>query len=1645
MSSKLFLVAYIVVGKHNNDHCGRWGRATVDSFLKSETPMLIEEDVTQVMTLLAQCCPYMTQQATEEVCRAIAWLPQPEHIDAQKTELTDLRLEETEESHQHVESLLRCVINNNHSLIEALMDVRKTAIQRQYVLYSIAAKSYFKFFATVSSEWSKLEAPQTTAALRLVRLVVKHATQLRPVFERAFAETPTTPWKAIIPQLFARLSHSAGWVRESISDLLCRLAVDSPHLIVVPAVVGSNVSRNEATTTNISDMLAKYFHLKDEKSEPSANANEFPVEEEAPFDIIDDEVADDGTEFTDDTRDDDENREVMHNCFNSLVSALTKKGLSGVVEAEMVVLELRRITVLWDELWLGTLTQHQADLARKFTQLKQEADRLEANSSLTADDKEQLIKTKYEVIFKPLLMVLEQLWALSSGTAETPHERKFKASYGTMIREAVDAIRKPHSYLDPSTALEKLRDLQDSLQQLKNSRRSAGRLKMSDISPQLAELRQSSIAMPGVLGKNGQNVCIHSVDDDVTVLPSKTKPKKLSFRGDDGYKYTYLFKGLEDLHLDERIMQFLSIVNSMLSKEDNEGMFRAHHYSVVPLGPRSGLIQWVDNATPLFGLYMRWQQREAQATAYRTNSAPQVVRPSDLFYQKLTPRLKAAGVNVTNRKEWPLSIMKEVMQELMDETPSDLLSRELIAMSPSAAHWWRATRKYNISSAVMSMVGFVIGLGDRHLDNLLVKLSTGEVVHIDYNVCFEKGKYLRVPEQVPFRMTQNIENALGVTGVEGVFRSSCEQVLSTMREGREVLLTLLETFIYDPLVDWTHDADAGYAGAMYGGNAALASSVRERRQRMERSLTVTMFRVRTKEMSGQWQDNRDKVYSSLEQLAALLETVTTDQISHQNLLKRITSLKEQIQYLTDTNTETKHLRSTLVSRHKENCKNQADIEAAQTLLKEAQHETEQMVNNCRTAIESVTSTENSMQLDTFVTSEIQCDVTVLQGSITGKSQKLKLEKLKQASKEFDDQFKECRNVLLMLWPGVVELSNLWQRYPATHYSYHPLQQYLKSYNSLLQEPFVQLKIQQSLSENNFDLEKEDCVLQLFIKVLEGQQLKYKDELLKTQTACSTILYSLEKQRVIVNELRNNSNITGNDEHRAVCLSLATTVTQELSSASTAFTVSNNTAMLSFGSLVSNAGLYNFTEDYYGLAATHDNNVNIDEVIHLWLVNDLDETEHHKDNNAIKSALNAVNTFIREHRVSELASLAVGGLFNRWCSKDTESVVNSLLQQALTPHWRTQLHSIQDVLVELLNTGDSTITAKQSRAVFDVVDELDDGLQTLIANLPAYHWLHKLYHRLQCFEDQLGSVVAVVKTVPTPPAPWLQLHTVASAAAAMTSVVDCNLPIISAIMRVSKIYLVMQSIECTFDKDITDDADSNHSVISLFKSIGILNLSDVCTSTLDDEVTEGTEDLFWLTSCVRGHVSTCHQLVATLRPALMVMQLMQDLSQQVHFDEKLEQLCESSNDQDIVSLTDLSLAVLGEEPTQQSNTQAVNSLLQLKLDAYEQLSHISRCKSAEAMMDGVLQECKLQLRALHTSTAQTRASNTAAQSSVVEYVDNIAYLEQQCETLKPMLEKLQQLKTEYFTFSSNLSQKMFAATDASSDLVSIISTYIFVLD
>lgn len=80
------------------------------------------------------------------------------------------------------------------------------------------------------------------------------------------------------------------------------------------------------------------------------------------------------------------------------------------------------------------------------------------------------------------------------------------------------------------------------------------------------------------------------------------------------------------------------------------------------------------------------------------------------------------------------------------------------------ATWFERRLMYTRSTAVSSIAGYLIGLGDRHSANLLVDTASAEVVHIDLGIAFEQGRFLSTPERVPFRLTRDIVDGMGVTG-----------------------------------------------------------------------------------------------------------------------------------------------------------------------------------------------------------------------------------------------------------------------------------------------------------------------------------------------------------------------------------------------------------------------------------------------------------------------------------------------------------------------------------------------------------------------------------------------------------------------------------------------------------------------------------------------------------------------------------------------------------------------------------------------------------------------------------------------------------------------------------------------------------------
>lgn len=122
---------------------------------------------------------------------------------------------------------------------------------------------------------------------------------------------------------------------------------------------------------------------------------------------------------------------------------------------------------------------------------------------------------------------------------------------------------------------------------------------------------------------------------------------------------------------------------------------------------------------------------------------------------------------------------------------------------PEPTKWLASRAAYSATTATMSMVGYIVGLGDRHGENILFDELTGECLHVDLNCLFEKGLDFEIPERVPFRLTHNMVDAFGICGVEGSFRKCCEVAMSVLHANRELLMSVLETFLHDPLCEWS--------------------------------------------------------------------------------------------------------------------------------------------------------------------------------------------------------------------------------------------------------------------------------------------------------------------------------------------------------------------------------------------------------------------------------------------------------------------------------------------------------------------------------------------------------------------------------------------------------------------------------------------------------------------------------------------------------------------------------------------------------------------------------------------------------------------------------------------------------------------------
>ncbi|KAK8841294.1 hypothetical protein M9Y10_027497 [Tritrichomonas musculus] len=309
-------------------------------------------------------------------------------------------------------------------------------------------------------------------------------------------------------------------------------------------------------------------------------------------------------------------------------------------------------------------------------------------------------------------------------------------------------------------------------------------IQLSAISSELASKDNFLIAVFGTYRPNKPVNRIRYFVGQLFVYMSKQQPKDVVIKGIDGNFYQYLLKGHEDLRLDERIMQLFRMINSLMMKESsflNDESIET--ISVIPLSMSHGLVQWAVGTDTIRSVIEQYRKMHHKDPMEEYALADEFGDGAN--YNYLLPIQKT-----------------QILEKIFQIVPDSDLSNFMWLKAPNVDVWLKQVSTYSISTAISSIVGYIIGLGDRHPSNLLIDRNTGKIVHIDFGDCFERAslrKYL--PETVPFRLTRMMVRALGPGGVEGIFKTAFINMSSLLRANKQVLLNVISIFVHEPLID----------------------------------------------------------------------------------------------------------------------------------------------------------------------------------------------------------------------------------------------------------------------------------------------------------------------------------------------------------------------------------------------------------------------------------------------------------------------------------------------------------------------------------------------------------------------------------------------------------------------------------------------------------------------------------------------------------------------------------------------------------------------------------------------------------------------------------------------------------------------------
>jgi DNA-dependent protein kinase catalytic subunit len=253
---------------------------------------------------------------------------------------------------------------------------------------------------------------------------------------------------------------------------------------------------------------------------------------------------------------------------------------------------------------------------------------------------------------------------------------------------------------------------------------------------------------------------------------------------------------------------------------------RLKTFGVVPISNRLATFEWVSNTEPMKAIISKEHKRqfggkdihEARAQLKRMHWL------QNMPENKKLNRPSPAQLHQTLLKKGEEDVV-EAFEEHQDSFPRFLLRNGLENLCLTSSAFLTIKNQFIKSIAVFSIASYLIGIGDRHLENFLIDTTDGEVLGIDFGIAFGSGVHLVIPELMPFRLTMQIEGVIAPHPLEGLYQQTMVHVLNAIRRKKGLILDTCDIFVKEPLLDWVQDArQRNRTAVASGGRSGTPSS-----------------------------------------------------------------------------------------------------------------------------------------------------------------------------------------------------------------------------------------------------------------------------------------------------------------------------------------------------------------------------------------------------------------------------------------------------------------------------------------------------------------------------------------------------------------------------------------------------------------------------------------------------------------------------------------------------------------------------------------------------------------------------------------------------------------------------------------------------